>query len=78
MAAVVTKGDLGEEAVGGGRLPRDVGRWVRRARTAVLGVEACANRVPEVRGPFLPDLGETPRALAVALGPTVAQLVRAR
>ena len=64
--------------MGGGGLPQDIGRWVRRARTAVLGVEAFADCVVEVLHPFLRDLGEILHALAVALGSAMAQLVRAR
>ena len=78
VAAVVAEGNLGEEAVGGGWLPRDVGRRVRRARLPVHGLQAFADRVAEVLCPFLRDLGEVPHALAVALGPAMAQLVRAR
>ena len=52
-AAVVAEGDLGEEAVGGRGLPRDVGRWVRRPRSSVLGVEPFADRVAEVLCPLL-------------------------
>ena len=77
VAAVVAEGDLGEEAVGGGGLPRDVGRRVRRARLPVHGLQAFADRVAEVLCPFLRDLREVPHAPAVALGPAMAQLVRA-
>ena len=69
MAAVVAEGDLGEEAVGGGRLPRDVRRRVRCARPPVLGVEAFVDRVAEVLRPCLRDLAEVPHALAVAVPP---------
>ena len=63
--------------MGGGRLPWDVGRRDRRTRPPVLDVEAFADRVAEVLGPFLRDLGEVPTTLAVALGPAMAHLVRA-
>ena len=78
MAAVVAEGDLREEAVGGRGLLRDVGLRVRRTGPPVFGVRAFADRVAEVLRPFLPDLGEVPHALAIALGPAMAQLVGAR
>ena len=49
VAAVLAKGDLGEEAVGGGGLPRTIGRWVWRSRAAVLGLEPFADRVADAK-----------------------------
>ena len=78
MVAVVGEGDLAEEAVGGSRLPREVGRRVWHARSPVLGVQALADSMAEVLRPLLRDLGQVPHALAAALGSTMAQVVRAR
>ena len=78
MVAVVAKGDLREEAVGGGRLPRNVGCRGRHARLPVLGVHTVADNVAEVPRPFVRDLGDVPHAVAVALGPTVVHVVQAR
>ena len=78
MAAVVAEGNLGKEAVWGGGLPWDVGLRVRCASSLVFGVEALADCLVEVLRPFLRDLREVPHALAVALGPAMAYLVRAR
>ena len=77
MAVVVVEGNLGKEALGGRGLPWDVGRRDRCARWPVFGVKALADCVVEVLRPFLRDVTEVPHALAVALGPTMLQLVRA-
>ena len=68
MAAIVAEGDFGNEAMGGGGLPRGVGRSVRGARALVLKVKSFADCVAEVLRALLLGLGEIHHALAVAHG----------